>query len=115
MANKRSVIGDAIYHLRFLAMSQSEFAKNVAKSGLLTAEEIVPIFMEFSSVQSPDLKWTISEKRVNRTASRADTEQQASLSWFDSDLENSQEDSFSLYRPFLGLSSRRLWGRSSLF
>ena len=61
--NKRSAIGDAIYHLRFLAMSQNEFAQNVATSGLLTAEEMIPIYNMFNGVQSPDLKWTISQKR----------------------------------------------------
>ena len=111
--NKRSVIGDAIYHLRFLAMPRNDFTHNVAESGLLTNEEIIPIYNAFDGVKSPDLKWTISEKRVNRTASRADTEQQAALPLFDSDLENSQEDrlrrltSFGLYPSF--------WGRSSLF
>ena len=71
--NKRSVIGDAIYNLRFLAMSQNEFAQNVAASGLLTAEEMIPIYNKFNGVQSPDLKWTISKKRVNRTTSNPTT------------------------------------------
>ena len=80
--NKRSVIGDAIYHLRFLAMPRDDFTHIVAESGLLTNEEKILIYDTFDGVQSPDLKWTISEKRVNRTASRADdTEQQAALSW----------------------------------
>jgi hypothetical protein len=30
--NRRSVIGDAIYDLRFLAMNEKEFAQNVATS-----------------------------------------------------------------------------------
>ena len=61
--NRRSAIGDAIYDLRFLAMSQYEFAQNVATSGLLTAEEIVPIYNEFNGVYSPGLKWKLSDKR----------------------------------------------------
>ena len=61
--NKRSVIGNAIYHLRFLTMSQYEFAVNVVTSGLLTAEEIIPIYNKFSGIQSPDLKWKLSDKR----------------------------------------------------
>ena len=61
--NKRSVIGNAIYHLRFLAMSQYEFAVNVVTSELLTAEEIIPIYNKFSGIQSPDLKWKLSDKR----------------------------------------------------
>ena len=64
--NKRSLIGDAIYDLRFLAMSQYEFAANVATSGLLTAEEIVPIYNTFNGIESSDLKWKLSDKRSER-------------------------------------------------
>ncbi|CAB4008512.1 BTB POZ domain-containing 6-B-like [Paramuricea clavata] len=65
--NRRSLIGDAIYDLRFLAMNEKEFAKNVATSELLTSEEIVPIYNKFNGIESPDLKWKISEKRGYNT------------------------------------------------
>ena len=55
--NKRSVIGDAIYELRFLGMGEDLFAKHVATCGLLTAEEIVTIYNKFNGIGSPDLKW----------------------------------------------------------
>lgn len=55
--NKRSVIGDAIYELRFLGMEEDLFAKHVATCGLLTAEEIVSIYNKFNGIESPDLKW----------------------------------------------------------
>jgi hypothetical protein len=61
--SRRSVIGDAIYDLRFLAMNEEEFAQNVATSGLLTAEEIVPIYNKFNGISSSDLKWKLSGKR----------------------------------------------------
>ena len=61
--NSRSVIGDAIYDLRFLAMNEKEFSLNVATSGLLTAEEIVPIYTKFNGIDSLDLKWKLSGKR----------------------------------------------------
>jgi hypothetical protein len=61
--NRRSVIGDAIYDLRFLAMNEKEFSLNVAASGLLTAEEIVPIYTKFNGIYSPGLKWKLSDKR----------------------------------------------------
>ena len=65
--NKRSVIGDAIYDLRFFDMEQYEFATNVVASGLLTAEEIVPIYNQFNGMRSPDLKWKMSDGiRQNR-------------------------------------------------
>jgi hypothetical protein len=60
---RRSVIGDAIYDLRFLAMNEKVFAQNVAISGLLTAEEMIPIYNKFNGIDSPDLKWKISRKR----------------------------------------------------
>ena len=61
--NRRSVIGDAICDLRFLAMTQKEFAQTVATSGLLTAEEIVLIYNKFNGIDSLDLKWKLSGKR----------------------------------------------------
>ena len=42
--NRRSVIGEAIYDLRFIAMNQEVFAKHVSKSGLLTTQDLVPIY-----------------------------------------------------------------------
>ena len=63
--NRRSVVGDAIYDLRFLAMTQKEFAQTVATSGLLTAEEMIPIYNKFNGIDSLDLKWKISGKRYN--------------------------------------------------
>ena len=65
--NKRSVIGNAIYDLRFFDMKQNEFATNVVASGLLTAEEIVPVYNQFNGMRSPDLKWkTSAEIRQDR-------------------------------------------------
>ena len=63
MESKRSVIDDAIYDLRFFAMTQEEFAQNVATSGLLTAEEIVLIYNKFNGIDSLDLKRKQSGKR----------------------------------------------------
>ena len=60
--NRRSVIGDAVYDLRFIAMNQEEFAKHVSKSGLLTTEELVPIYEKFSKLESPLLKWKLPER-----------------------------------------------------
>ena len=60
--NRRSVIGDAVYDLRFIAMKQEEFAKHVSKSGLLTTEELVPIYEKFNKLESPLLKWKLPER-----------------------------------------------------
>ncbi|CAB3984989.1 BTB POZ domain-containing 6-like, partial [Paramuricea clavata] len=61
--NRRSVIGEAIYDFRFFSMSHKEFAQHVSKSGLLTAEEMIPIHEKFLGIDSPALKW----RQPNRT------------------------------------------------
>jgi BTB/POZ domain-containing protein 3/6 len=60
--NRRSVIGEAVYDLRFIGMKQEEFAEHVSKSGLLTTDELVPIYEKFSKVESPLLKWKRPER-----------------------------------------------------
>ena len=60
--NRRSVIGEAMYDFRFNAMKQEEFAEHVSKSGLLTTDELVPIYENFSKVESPLLKWKRPER-----------------------------------------------------
>ena len=62
--NRRSVIGDAVYDLRFIAMNQEEFAKNVSTSRLLTAEELVPIYEKINKLEPPLLKWNLPEREL---------------------------------------------------
>ena len=54
--NRRSIIGEAIYDFRFFGMSQKEFVEHVSKSGLLTSDELVPIYEKFLGMNSPALK-----------------------------------------------------------
>ena len=61
--NRRSVIGEAIYDFRFFGMSHTEFAQHVSKSGLLTAEELVPIHEKFLGFDSPALKWKLPDRK----------------------------------------------------
>ncbi|CAB4031169.1 BTB POZ domain-containing 6-like [Paramuricea clavata] len=62
--NRRSVIGKAIYGLRFFSMSHKKFVKHVAKSGLLTSDELVPIYEKFLvGVDSPALKWKLPNRK----------------------------------------------------
>ena len=65
--NRRSVIGDAVYDLRFIGLNQQEFAKYVSKSGLLTTDELVPIYEKFNKLESPLLKWTLPERKKEQT------------------------------------------------
>ncbi|XP_028408252.1 BTB/POZ domain-containing protein 6-B-like [Dendronephthya gigantea] len=70
--NRRWVIGEAIYDLRFLAMTQEEFAKHVSKSGLLSTEELVPVYEKLNNLESALLKWKLPEreKTLNATKER---------------------------------------------
>ncbi len=61
--NRRSVIGEAIYDFRFFGMSQAEFVRHVSKSGLLTAEEMIPIHEKFIGFDSPALKWKLPNRK----------------------------------------------------
>ena len=56
--NLRNVIGDAIYEIRFLAMTQEEFAQLVSPTRLLSTAEMVPIYEKFNGIYSPELEWT---------------------------------------------------------
>ena len=56
--NQRNVIGDAIYEIRFLAMTQEEFAQLVSPTRLLSTNEMVPIYEKFNGIYSPELEWT---------------------------------------------------------
>ena len=60
---RRDAIGDALYQIRFLAMSEHEFKQNVSRSGLLTADEVSSIGDTFSGLESPALKWKQSARR----------------------------------------------------
>ena len=60
--NRRSVIGDAVYELRLLALKEEEFAEHVSTSGLLTDDELVAVYEKFNNLDPPLLKWTMSER-----------------------------------------------------
>ena len=55
--NRRAVIGDAIYEIRFLSMTMKEFAQYVSSSGLLKDEEVIPIYEKFCGFENPNLMW----------------------------------------------------------
>ena len=60
--NRRAVIGDALYEIRFPTMSQEEFGQNVSRSRVLTAEEVTSIYHKFTGYESPGLKWRQPER-----------------------------------------------------
>lgn len=55
--NLRKVVGDCLNLIRFPTMTDREFADHVARSGLLTAEEALDIFLYFTSTSKPILKF----------------------------------------------------------
>ncbi|XP_028394935.1 BTB/POZ domain-containing protein 6-like [Dendronephthya gigantea] len=56
--SRRNVIGDAIHEIRFLAMTQEEFAQIVSPSRLLSTNEMVHIYEKFNGIYSPALEWS---------------------------------------------------------
>ena len=62
--NRRAVVGNALYEIRFLSMSQRDFAHNVSSSGLLTAEELVPIYEKLNGLDQGLLKWKQPKPRA---------------------------------------------------
>ena len=61
--NRRSVLGDAIYHLRFLAMPHEQFQQEVIPTRLLSSEDTMPILQKFLGHDSDFLKWPVTKKR----------------------------------------------------
>lgn len=79
--NKRKVLGEALYLIRFPLMTIEEFAHNVAQSELLTDKEVVNLFLYFTVSSKPSVPFSIeprccitgeehSVNRFQRTESR---------------------------------------------
>lgn len=60
--NVRNVLGNALYHIRFPAMTIYEFANGPAKMGLLTCQEINDIFLHFAAEEKPQLPFLINKR-----------------------------------------------------
>ena len=56
-ANKRNVLGPALYHIRVPTMSLEEYANGAAQSGILTLEESNDVFLYFTAVNKPDIQF----------------------------------------------------------
>ena len=62
--NKRTVLGNAIYQVRFLSMTAEEFAKNVSRTGVLSAEELVLFYGTLSGLKRLSRVWNMTERSV---------------------------------------------------
>ena len=54
---RRRILGDSVYEIRFLAMSQEDFAIHVSPTEILTYKEIVCLFQKLYGLDVTDLKW----------------------------------------------------------
>ncbi len=79
---RRRVLGDSVYEIRFLAMSQEDFAKYVSPTGMLTDTEIVSIFQKFNGLDVAELKWKHGKRQpCIRSFSRFDPADKK-LEWY---------------------------------
>ena len=79
---RRRILGDSVYEIRFLAMSQEDFAKYVSPTGILTDTEIVSIFQKFNGLDVAGLKWKHGKRQpCIRSFSRFDSAD-TKLGWY---------------------------------
>ena len=60
---RRRILGDSVYEIRFLEMSQENIVKYVSPTGILTNTEIVCILQKINGLDVAELKWRESGKR----------------------------------------------------
>ena len=60
--NKRAILGESVYQIRFSSMTQEEFMQNVSSSGVLTSEEVVSIYDKFNGKEGPLFKWKLPKR-----------------------------------------------------
>lgn len=60
--NKRKVLDDALYLIRFPLMNIEEFATNVAQSGLLTDKEVVSLFLHYTVASKPSIPFSVEPR-----------------------------------------------------
>ena len=60
---RRRVLGDSVYEIRFLEMSEQDFAATSTATGILTDAEVVTIFCKFNGLDVASFKWKDKGKR----------------------------------------------------
>ena len=67
---RRRVLGDSVYEIRFLEMSEKDFATITSAAEILTDAEVVSIFRKFNGLDVVGFKWKDRrEKRYQSTVS----------------------------------------------
>ena len=112
--NKRSVMGDAFYAIKYLSMTQKDFAQHVSKSGLFTAEELVSIYDKFNGLYSA-LKWTLTTREPPLKIMKI-SHKNVRFNRFESVYENEwQDDSWEPDRLCFSVSKDALFHGTHLF
>ncbi|XP_058463413.1 BTB/POZ domain-containing protein 6-B isoform X2 [Malaya genurostris] len=65
--NKRQVLGQALYLIRIPTMSLEEFANRVAQLGILTNQETIDIFLNFTAKNKPKLTFPVKTRAGLKT------------------------------------------------
>ena len=69
--NKRRMIGNVIYEVRMLSMTEEEFLNCVASSGLLSKEEIFLVVDKLKGINitknEPEFKWILGKRQIYST------------------------------------------------
>ncbi len=60
--NKRVVIGNTIYQIRFASLTPHEFTQNASQSGILTPKEMVLFYDKFNGLERASKVWNLSER-----------------------------------------------------
>ncbi len=82
--NRRMILGDAIYSIRFLLMNQSEFTTHVLLTDILHDNETVAIMKAMAGEEVPNLVWDTVKLRLKRLPERLTTttvKDSSSSSW----------------------------------
>lgn len=66
-ANLRQVLGQAIYLIRIPTMTLEEFANRVAQMGILTQEETIDVFLNFTAKTKPQLSFPVKPRTGLKT------------------------------------------------
>ena len=60
---RRRVLGNSVYEIRFLEMSQEDFMKYVSSTEILTEKEVISISQKLNGLDVAGLKWNEQKKR----------------------------------------------------
>ena len=63
---RRRILGDSVYEIRFLEMSQENIIKYVSPTEILKETEIICILQKINGLDVAGLKWKEDEKRLSR-------------------------------------------------